>query len=152
MRRNQHIVQQSQPAVHRKRFFFKNIQSSTSYFTFFKSIGQRFFINRIPSTNIIYKSARFHKQKLFGGENIIDVDVNDLIFRKITLKPTFAEPSANFPVATQLLKDGLVDADMIVSHTFGFDNAAETMKAIVDGSEPVIKAVFLPHGRKQQGG
>jgi len=82
----------------------------------------------------------------FGGKNKIEVDVNDMIFRKITLRPTFAEPAINFPIANRLLKDGLVDAGKLISHTFGFDRARDVMRAIVDGSEPIIKAVMLPHG------
>jgi len=82
----------------------------------------------------------------FGGENIIDLDVNDMIFRKITLRPTFAEPAINFPVSNRLLREGLVDADMLITHTFGFDNAEEIFRAIIDGSQPIIKAVMLPHG------
>jgi len=82
----------------------------------------------------------------FGGKSKIEVDVNDLIFRKITLRPTFAEPAINFPISLRLLRDGLVDAGSIVTHTFGFDQATEVMTSIVDGSRPVIKAVMLPNG------
>ncbi len=82
----------------------------------------------------------------FGGKNKVEVDINDLIFRKITLRPTFAEPAINFPIANRLLKDGLVDARKLISHTFGFDQAPAVMRAIVDGSEPIIKAVMRPHG------
>ena len=82
----------------------------------------------------------------FGGKNVINVDVNDLIFRKITLRPTFAEPAINFAVSNRLLRDGLVDAKAIVTHTFGFDEAKQTMAAIIDGSQPIVKAVLLPHG------
>ncbi len=82
----------------------------------------------------------------FGGKSKIEVDVNDLIFRKITLRPTFAEPAINFPVSFRLLRDGLVDASTIVTHTFGFDDARAVMSSIVDGSQPVIKAVMLPNG------
>lgn len=82
----------------------------------------------------------------FGGENVIDLDVNDMIFRKITLRPTFAEPAINFPVSIRLLRDGLVDAKAMVTHTFGFDNAKEIMGAIIDGSQPIVKAVMLPNG------
>ncbi len=81
----------------------------------------------------------------FGGKNVIDLDVNDMIFRKITLRPTFAEPAINFPVSNHLLKEGLIDPGMLVTHTFGFDRAKETMEAIIDGTEPIIKAVMLPH-------
>ena len=75
------------------------------------------------------------------------MDVNDLIFRKITLIPTFAEPAINFPVSCRLLRDGLVDAGALVTHTFGFDQAADTLRGIVEGTLPAIKAVMLPHGR-----
>ena len=81
----------------------------------------------------------------FGGRNQVTVDVNDLVFRKISLIPTFAEPAINFPVANRLLADGLVDAGALVTHTFGFDQAADTLRGIVEGSLPAIKAVMLPH-------
>ena len=82
----------------------------------------------------------------FGGRNQVTVDVNDLVFRKISLIPTFAEPAINFPVACRLLRDGLVDAGALVTHTFGFDQAADTLRGIVEGTLPAIKAVMLPHG------
>ncbi len=82
----------------------------------------------------------------FGGKNVIDLDVNDMIFRKITLRPTFAEPAINFPVSIRLLRDGLVDANALVTHTFGFDNTKEIMEAIINGSQPIVKAVMLPNG------
>jgi len=81
----------------------------------------------------------------FGGKNVINLDINDAIFRKITLRPTFAEPAVNFPVASKLLRDGLVDASALVTHTFGFDGAKETLRAIVDGDQPIVKAVMLLH-------
>lgn len=81
----------------------------------------------------------------FGGENVIDLDVNDMIFRKISLIPTFAEPAINFPISNRLLRDGLVDASLLVTHTFGFSQAKATMQAIIDGSQPIIKAVITPH-------
>ena len=80
----------------------------------------------------------------FGGKNVIDLDVNDMVFRKITLRPTFAEPAINFPVSNRLLKDGLIDANDLITHTFGFDDAKETMAAVIDGTKPIIKAVMQP--------
>ena len=82
----------------------------------------------------------------FGGKNVINLDVNDMIFRKITLRPTFAEPAINFPISNRLLRDGLVDASALVTHTFGFADATAIMAAVVDGSQPIIKAVMLPNG------
>jgi threonine dehydrogenase-like Zn-dependent dehydrogenase len=82
----------------------------------------------------------------FGGKSVINVDVNELVFNKITLKPTFAEPAINFPVSNRLLREGLIDADPIITHTFGFDDARDTFQAIIDGSQPIVKAVMLPNG------
>jgi len=82
----------------------------------------------------------------FGGKNVIDLDVNDMIFRKITLRPTFAEPAINFPISNRLLRDGLVDAKALVTHTFRWGEEKETLRAIIEGSQPIIKAVMLPHG------
>lgn len=82
----------------------------------------------------------------FGGKNKIEVDVNDLIFRKITLRPTFAEPAINFPVSFRLLRDGLVDGSKLVTHTFGFKEARDTFQGIIEATQPVVKAVMLPHG------
>jgi threonine dehydrogenase-like Zn-dependent dehydrogenase len=80
----------------------------------------------------------------FGGKSTIPVDINELIFRKISLIPTFAEPAINFPISNRLLRDGLVDAGAIITHTFGYDQARTTMEAIIDGTEPIIKAVMVP--------
>jgi L-iditol 2-dehydrogenase len=82
----------------------------------------------------------------FGGRNLVTVDVNDLVFRKISLIPTFAEPAINFPLAVRLLREGLVDAGALVTHTFGFAQAADTLRGMLEGSLPAIKAVMLPHG------
>jgi len=60
--------------------------------------------------------------------------------------PTFAEPAINFPISIRLLRDGLVDASKVVTHTFGFEDALATITANVDGSLPIIKAVMLPNG------
>jgi len=80
----------------------------------------------------------------FGGRSKVEIDINDLIFRKITLVPTFAEPAINFPVSNRLLRDGIVDASALITHTFGFDQARQTFEAIINGTEPIVKAVMVP--------
>ena len=82
----------------------------------------------------------------FGGKSKIEIDVNALVFNKISLIPTFAEPAINFPIANRLLREGLVDASALVTHTFAFDEATKTMESIIDGTAPIIKAVMVPHG------
>lgn len=79
----------------------------------------------------------------FGGKNMVSVDINDMIFRKITLKPTFAEPAINFPVSIKLLKEGMIDASTLITTTFKMDEAKDVMGAIIDGSKPIIKAAMV---------
>ena len=82
----------------------------------------------------------------FGNRSVVKLDINDLIFRKITLRPAFAEPAINFPLSNRLLRDGLVDAGKLITHTFGLAEAKSVMQAVIDGSKPIVKAVMLPHG------
>ncbi|NLS79588.1 MAG: hypothetical protein GXY76_20250 [Chloroflexi bacterium] len=81
----------------------------------------------------------------FGGKSVISLDVNDTIFRKITFRPTYAEPAINFTISNRLLREGLIDAKALVTHTFPWGEEKETPGAIIDGSEPIIKAVMLPN-------
>ncbi len=82
----------------------------------------------------------------FGGRSVVKLDINDLIFRKITLRPAFAEPAINFPLSNRLLREGLIDASKLITHTFGFEDARSVLQAVIDGSQPIVKAVMLPHG------
>jgi L-iditol 2-dehydrogenase len=82
----------------------------------------------------------------FGEKNMIELDVNDMIFRKISLIPTFAEPAINFPISNRLLRDGAIDGKALITTTFGFDKAKDIMGAIINGSKPIVKAVMLPNG------
>jgi L-iditol 2-dehydrogenase len=79
----------------------------------------------------------------FGGRGSLEIDVNELIFRKISLIPTFAEPAINFPVSNRLLRDGLVDAGALVTHQFRYEQTPSIMRSIIEGSEPIIKAVMV---------
>lgn len=82
-----------------------------------------------------------------GGKSKIEIDVNELIFNKITLKPTFAEPALRFPTAVRLIREGVLDAKKIISHTFTFDQAEDLIRMSLNGSMEVIKAVLLPNGK-----
>lgn len=81
----------------------------------------------------------------FSGSNVIKVDINDMVFRKITLKPFFGEPALNFPISLELLKSGKIASDKLITHTAPFDKAQDLFASIVNKSEPVIKGVVLPN-------
>ena len=79
-----------------------------------------------------------------GGKSKVELDVNDLIFNKLSVRSCFAEPGIKFPMSIRLLKEGMVDADKIISHTFSFDETADIMKRSAKGDEAIIKAVLVP--------
>ena len=58
----------------------------------------------------------------------------------------FTEPALDFPTSLRLLQQGLVDPGMLVTHTFGFADATEILRSIIDESKPIIEAVMLPNG------
>jgi threonine dehydrogenase-like Zn-dependent dehydrogenase len=80
----------------------------------------------------------------FGGGNTVQIDVNKLIFGKISLIPTFAEPAQNFPDTIRILKSGLFDSGLMVNKTFSFDELREVFLASDSGEAPILKAVLVP--------
>jgi L-iditol 2-dehydrogenase len=78
-----------------------------------------------------------------GGRNTVPIDVNKLVFGKISLIPTFAEPAQNFPDTIRVLKSGRFDASLLVNRTFSFDELREVFLTSDRGEAPIIKAVLL---------
>jgi len=81
-----------------------------------------------------------------GGNSSITMDVNDLIFNKRSLIPTFAEPAIRFPMSLKILQRGMMDWRQIVTHTFKLEEHKKIFAGIVDGKQPIIKAVCTPNG------
>jgi threonine dehydrogenase-like Zn-dependent dehydrogenase len=79
-----------------------------------------------------------------GGKSKVEVDINDLIFNKVTLRPTFAEPGIKFPASLRLLQEGMIDASQLITHTFSFAEAERIFRMSSEGKETVIKAVLVP--------
>ena len=80
-----------------------------------------------------------------GGNSQITVDVNDLIFNKRTLAPTFAEPAIRFPTSLKILQKGMMDTRQIITHTFKLKEHERIFRGIVDGRRPIVKAVCTPN-------
>ena len=79
-----------------------------------------------------------------GGMSKIELDVNELIFNKVTLTPTFAEPAQNFPDTIGILRNNLMEASKLITTTFSFSEAEMTFRKSDSGEAPIIKAVFVP--------
>jgi threonine dehydrogenase-like Zn-dependent dehydrogenase len=79
-----------------------------------------------------------------GGRSTVTIDVNKLVFGKISLIPTFAEPAQNFPDTIRILRSGRFDASLMVNRTFSFDELREVFLASDRGEAPILKAVLVP--------
>jgi L-iditol 2-dehydrogenase len=79
-----------------------------------------------------------------GGRNTVQIDVNKLVFGKISLIPTFAEPAQNFPDTIRILKSGLFDSKLMVNKTFSFAELRDVFVASDRGEAPILKAVLIP--------
>jgi L-iditol 2-dehydrogenase len=85
----------------------------------------------------------FYGLHLGGAESVVPIDVNDLVFRKISLVPTFAEPAINFPLSLSLLREGRIDPGLIITHTFGLGDIPAVLAGILAGTLPAVKAVLV---------
>ena len=81
----------------------------------------------------------------FGGKNVVDIDINHLIFNKITLSPFFGEPAINFNVSLDLIRSGKVSIREMITHSFNFSDAKQLLTSIAEGQEAVVKAIMLPN-------
>lgn len=79
-----------------------------------------------------------------GGESKVELDINDLICNKVTLRSTFAEPGISFPRSIHLLEEGMIDAGKLITHTFAFPVLEEIMRKSCQAEQPIIKAVLVP--------
>lgn len=70
-------------------------------------------------------------------------DANAFHFKKLQLKASFASPALYTPLALQYLREGVVDAAPIVSHTFPLARITEAMDTARDHAASV-KVVVTP--------
>lgn len=79
-----------------------------------------------------------------GGDGVVPLDINELIFSKHCIQPVLAEPARYFPLSIDLLKQHVVDPMNIITHTFTFNNVKDTIPKIQNKQEPLLKLVFVP--------
>jgi L-iditol 2-dehydrogenase len=80
----------------------------------------------------------------YGPGAKLQFDANDFHFRKLQLRASHASPALYFPTCLQLLSDGHVDGEAIISHIMPLENIAEAMMKLRDSREEVLKIVIKP--------
>ena len=80
----------------------------------------------------------------YGPGSRLQFDANDFHFRKLQLRASHAAPALYFPACLQLLKDGHVDGQAIISHVLPLERIAEAMILLRDKREEVLKIIIKP--------
>ncbi len=78
----------------------------------------------------------------FGDGSKALIDVDRLILNKNPIIPVFAEPAKLFPLSYELIKKGVIDAELLVTRKFKLEEV-QKLKDIFLKDEPVIKAVMI---------
>lgn len=80
----------------------------------------------------------------YGPGAELHFNANDFHFRKLQLRASHAAPALYFPRCLQLLKDGHVDGDAIISHVMPLEQIGEAMALLRDNREETLKIVIKP--------
>jgi L-iditol 2-dehydrogenase len=80
----------------------------------------------------------------YGDGATISFEVNDFHFKKTQLRASHASPAIYYPTVLQLLQDGYVDGEAIISHVMPLDQIAEAMRIMREAREDVLKIVITP--------
>jgi len=79
----------------------------------------------------------------YGENAYCKLDVNAFHFKKLQLRASFASPALYTPRALQVLREGVVDGEAVISHRFPLDEIAEAMEVARDPSR-AVKVIINP--------
>lgn len=80
----------------------------------------------------------------YGPGALLQFDANEFHFNKLQLRASHAAPALYFPTCLQLLKDGLVDGEAIISHVLPLDEIGEAMALLRDNRQETLKVIIKP--------
>jgi L-iditol 2-dehydrogenase len=79
----------------------------------------------------------------FAAAAVISFDANRFHTKKLQLRSSYAAPGIYFPNAMDLIKSGVIDTELLVSHTFHLDVISSMMKTLATDRSAVVKCVML---------
>jgi L-iditol 2-dehydrogenase len=80
----------------------------------------------------------------YGAGTTLQFDANAFHFKKLQLRASHAAPAVYFPTCLQLLQDGHVDGQAIISHTMPLEKIADAMTLLRDDRQNTLKIVIQP--------
>ncbi len=107
----------------------------------------RIFVTAPPrSLPDAFEIARFGGIIVFNGIDFADpmltFDANAFHFKRLQLRATHSIPNLRFPLAIDLLRRGVIDPEIFISHTFAFDDLPEAMKTAETAKESAVKVMI----------
>lgn len=77
----------------------------------------------------------------FGGNAVIKLDGNDFHFKRLQLRGVHSIPNLGWPQAIELLKRGVIDPALFISHTFAFDEVPEAVRFAATARSETVKVM-----------
>jgi L-iditol 2-dehydrogenase len=77
----------------------------------------------------------------FGGGETIHLDGNEFHFKRLQLRGVHSVPNLGWPQAVELLEAKTIDSEILISHTFPFDQVPEAVRFSARERSRVIKAM-----------
>jgi len=79
-----------------------------------------------------------------SGSGTIQFDANDFHFRKLQLRSSFASPALYYPIVLNMLRNGTIPADIIISHCLPLNDIEAAMTLCKEDKGKTIKVVVVP--------
>ena len=79
----------------------------------------------------------------FGEGGEVTFDANAFHFKKLQLRASHAIPNHYFPMALDLLAHRVVDPDLLISHTFSFDEYEDAFQTLTDPQQAAGKVIIV---------
>jgi len=80
----------------------------------------------------------------WGEGQHITIPADDLHFNKAQLRASFASPALYFPTCLQMLRDGWIAADKVISHVMPLEQLQEALLLLRDDSANTLKVIVKP--------
>ncbi|WP_181376743.1 zinc-dependent alcohol dehydrogenase [Paenibacillus agaridevorans] len=79
-----------------------------------------------------------------AGSGTIQFDANDFHYRKLQLRSSFASPALYYPIVLNMLKNGTIPSDIIISHRLPLKDIQEAMTLCKEDKGQIVKVVVVP--------
>jgi L-iditol 2-dehydrogenase len=78
----------------------------------------------------------------YGPAGQVTFDANEIHFKRLQLRGSFASPAMCTPLALHLLKQKMIDGKSLISHTFPLAELPRAMKVAVEDVEHSVKVII----------